>query len=237
MRNFSQLSNLMIADEESVKMLEEADSARILLISDSHGSKSVLFNILERFGPEADALCFCGDGLPDLIGIIEDFYSIEGYEDYIPRTVIFVQGNGDLSNYSLVTDDRHPISVPQEIAFTVAGKKVLMTHGHRYDVYPGTKALKAEAERIGADIAFYGHTHIANAQIKTNSKTKANLSFFNPGSCSLPRGGLPHTFALITIDRNKEKADDSYFELKWDTKGEIDFLPFMPPTKEINLFW
>lgn len=230
----------MIADDESVEDFAEKDSARILLISDSHGGKSVLFNILEKYGKESDAVCFCGDGMPDLLGVIEDFRNIDGYEERIPNLVVFVQGNGDYANYQLVTDDRHAITVPQQTEFTAAGKKVMMTHGHRYNVYIGTKELKAEAERIGADIVFYGHTHIANAQTKTNSKTKSKISLLNPGSCSLPRGGLPHTFAIVTIE--KSAADNSavkfdYFEIKWNKEGDMEFSPFVPPSKEVNLFW
>ena len=227
----------MLSDEESVKELSEKSSARILLISDSHGGKSVLFDIIEQHGKSADAVCFCGDGMPDLLGVIEDFHNIEGYDALIPKSVVFVQGNGDYANYQLVTSERQSITVPQQIEFTVAGKKVMMTHGHRYNVYIGTKELKAEAEKIGAEIVFYGHTHIANAQKKTNSTTKGKLTMLNPGSCSVPRGGLPHTFAIVTIKKDSEQAEYEYFEIKWDRNGDIEFTPFEPPTNEINLLW
>ena len=125
----------------------------------------MLFNILEKYGKESDAVCFCGDGMPDLLGVIEDFRNIDGYEERIPKLVVFVQGNGDYANYQLVTDDRHAITVPQQTEFTAAGKKVMMTHGHRYNVYIGTKELKAEAERIGADIVFYDNRKIGGGQL------------------------------------------------------------------------
>jgi len=237
MRVFKQLSNYMISDIESVKALALKDVAKLLVISDSHGSKNIITNIIENFGKDVDALCFCGDGMPDLLGMIEDSMRITYFEDKIPKVIIFVQGNGDNSNYSLLTKERLPIKVPQQLDFVAAGKKILITHGHRYNVYIGTKDLKNEAENINATIAFYGHTHIANAQKKTNSKTKSKMTILNPGSCSLPRGGLPHTFALVTLTKNVEKIDYNYFELKWDSNGEIAYAPYTPPTGEINLFW
>lgn len=227
----------MISDEESVKNLEQKDFARILLISDSHGSKSVVSLIAGKFGRSCDALCFCGDGMEDILSIVEDFSMTPGLDAKIPKVLAFVQGNGDNANYTLVTDARIPISVPPQIEISAAGKKILMTHGHRYNVYTGTKELVAEAERIEADAVFYGHTHIANAQVKTNIRTKKKIAILNPGSCSVPRGGLPHTFAIVEIEKKSEKISYEYFEIKWGSNGDVEFIPFAPPAKEINLFW
>lgn len=237
MRKFTQLQNFMITEESYVKELEEKDSVRILLFSDSHGSKNIVTDIIEKYGKTCDALCFCGDGIPDLIEILEDIHWSNNGEENIPKAIIFAQGNGDNTNYSLLTDERIFLTIPQQIEFTAAGKKILITHGHRYNVYLGTKELKAEAEKIGASVVFYGHTHIANAQMKQNSKTKEKISILNPGSCSLPRSGMPHTFAIIDIEKNKEKISYNYFEIKWNSDGDVGFTPYTPPTGDFNLFW
>lgn len=222
-----QQKDFAIGSLDSIKMLAEKDSARILVISDSHGSKNIVQQIISRFGSECDGMCFCGDGNPDLCSIIETNHKSE----LLPPVIFFVQGNGDNSTSTILTNQRLPISVPAEVEFTVCGKKIFMTHGHRYNVYMGTNELKKTAQEKEAQIAFYGHTHVANAQIKNK------ILLLNPGSCSLPRGGLPHTFAIVELKKNEEKINYNYFELKWDANGEIEFIPFTPPKGEINLFW
>lgn len=237
MREFKQLTNFMLANEDFVQELAEKTSAKILVISDSHGSKQIISSILEKFGREVDALCFCGDGISDLLGIIEYSSRNLDFEKNIPPAIIFVQGNGDYANYTLLTNDRIAIQVPQQNVFFVAGKKIMITHGHRYNVYIGTKALKAEAEKENIDVVFYGHTHIANAQTKINSKTGSKICILNPGSCSSPRRGLPHTFAILTIDKDNDKIEHCHFEIKWTDDGDIGFIPYNAPSKDVNLFW
>ena len=211
---------------ELVKRLAEKESARILVISDSHGSKNNIQDILLAFGKDCDALCFCGDGIPDLCWVIERCYRM----DFVPPILFFVQGNGDNSTGMILAERRLSLFVPVETEFFVCGKKFYMTHGHRYNVYFGTKDIKKVAAEKNAHAVFYGHTHVANAQDK-------KILLLNPGSCALPRGGLPHTFAMVDVKKNAEKLKYKYFEIKWNADGEINFEPYTPPKGEIKLFW
>ena len=71
-------------------------------------------------------------------------------------------------------------------------KKILMTHGHEYGVKSSLLNLNYRAKELGADIALYGHSHIAAIE------KHDGIWFVNPGSVSLPRG-LRHTIAFIEI--------------------------------------
>lgn len=213
--------------------LAEKDTVRLLVISDSHGSRDILMSILRKFGQGVDAMCFCGDGMPDLLGMLMLGYNNPDFSQFIPPIVFFVRGNGDNSTYTLLADTRMTVYVPVDLEFTAAGKRIFMTHGHRYDVYYGTKDLCAAAREKNASIVFFGHTHISNLQYQNQ------LTTLNPGSCSHPRGGAAHTISIVEIERNstqqEPKAD--FFEIKWDADGEVIFVPYSPSTEEINLFW
>ncbi len=50
-------------------------------------------------------------------------------------------------------------------------------------------------------VMVYGHTHIS----LINQETE--LLVINPGSISLPRGGLPASVAILTIDKDQFKAE------------------------------
>ncbi len=228
-----QQKNFAIGSAGLSEALADKDKARLLVISDSHGSRDILMSILRKFGQKVDAMCFCGDGMSDLLGMLMLGYNNPNFSHFIPPLIFFVRGNGDNSTYTLLADTRMTIYVPSELEFTAAGKRIFMTHGHRYDVYYGTKDLCTAAKEKNASIVFYGHTHISNLQQKNQ------LTTLNPGSCSHPRGGTAHTISIVEIEKKSvestPKAD--FFEIKWDEDGEVEFVPYSPSTEEINLFW
>lgn len=69
-----------------------------------------------------------------------------------------------------------------ELLFDFGGKKFFVCHGHRYDVKYGTKFLQTKAEREGADIVVFGHSH------ETFSEVINGTLYINPGSLSSKRG-------------------------------------------------
>ncbi len=229
MENWKQINNILCSEDDALEKIASIDNAKLLVISDSHGSEDIITEVLKKFGEQADALCFCGDGADDLLYVISNSWRVE-LEGKIPKVVAFVQGNGDNSVGTILTNERLLVHIPIQTEFFVARKKILITHGHRYNVYMGTKQLKTAAENSSADMAFFGHTHIANVQ------TKKPPYLLNPGSCTRPRGGLPPTFAFVEISRTK-KFEYNYYEITWNAFGEIDFRQYNPPTEEINILW
>lgn len=145
----------------------------ILIISDTHGNlNNVIRNIQAIEKP--DMLFHLGDYVEDGIKI--------GEELNIPTTI--VRGNGD-SNRTDFNDD--------EIV-EIKGKKIFLTHGHKYNVRFDISNLYYKAQEIGADYVLFGHTHIPIIE------RIENIVIMNPGSPYLPRGyNKEKTFGMITI--------------------------------------
>lgn len=144
---------------------------RILVISDSHRRTSVIDKILTA-QPDAKYVFFLGDN----VGDIEDFEYI-----YSDKKFCVVSGNCDFASV-----------VPSVGVETVAGKKILYTHGHTFGVKSTTENLKKTAMQNGCDIVLYGHTHVSKILYDEG------VYIVNPGSCSQPREGKA-SYAIIDI--------------------------------------
>lgn len=120
---------------------------------------------------DADVVLHLGDNVSD----------VEIIKKEIGKDVIFVKGNCDIERSAKV-----------EQLIELENKKILMTHGHEYGVKSSLLNLNYRAKELGADIALYGHSHIASIE------KHDGIWFVNPGSVSLPRG-LRHTIAFIEI--------------------------------------
>ena len=129
---------------------------RILVMSDSHGRSSVLYEAIEN-EPTAAAVIFLGDGLRDA----EEVAPI-----YPDRRFYFVCGNCDPGAFNTP-------SVSEE---RFGGVPFLLTHGHLFGVKTGLGALKREALRRGVQVVLYGHTHIPDVRCEDG------LYLLNPGS-------------------------------------------------------
>lgn len=148
---------------------------KILIISDTHGYAEMLKLVMEKV-PEFDALIHCGD--------------IEGQEEYIRETAgcpcYMVAGNNDWSS-----------DLARMITMNIDDYKIMITHGDRYGVSLGTEMLRDEAESLGADICFFGHTH------RPLVDTKKNLTLVNPGSLAYPRQmSRKPTYGVMEIDED-----------------------------------
>ena len=60
----------MLATKEELTELDNLESAKLLVISDSHGDHSILNYAIENYGRDCDALLFLGDGIPDLFSMV-----------------------------------------------------------------------------------------------------------------------------------------------------------------------
>ncbi|MDP4090463.1 MAG: metallophosphoesterase family protein [Bacillota bacterium] len=142
----------------------------IAVVSDTHRDTYAVSNVLKRI-EKADILIHLGDNVRDAVEISQKFKG---------RT-INVRGNCDYSP-----------SVPADILEEIAGKKILITHGHNYDVKHGLSRLKQKAEFEGADIALYGHTHVSSIVYE------GGIWYINPGSAWEGRDGA-ESMAMIEI--------------------------------------
>lgn len=151
---------------------------KILVVSDSHGNINGLMGSLGK--EEFDMLFYLGDYVKDGIRISEILN--------IPYKI--VRGNGDW-NVTGFSDDE---------VFYLDGKKIFLTHGHNYNVSRGIDKIYYKAKEIGADYAFFGHTHVPLIE------NVDDIIIMNPGSPTLPRTGYSKkSFGVVEIGENKSE--------------------------------
>jgi len=118
------------------------------------------------------------------------------------------------------TCESYLLSLPKELKFEIAGKKMLVTHGspesieeHIYHDTPIDR-LDVLASKGGADLIVVGHSH------EQFLKETNRASFVNPGSAGRPGDGNPQTayailnfnpfkVELIRLDYDVEAAAES----------------------------
>jgi len=132
---------------------------RIIVISDTHRHQVDLIDRMIEI-EKPDLILHLGDNVEDG----EKISKIFGIE------TIIVKGNGDFNSDYLY--DR---------ILEVEGKRIFMTHGHRYNVKKSHMSLYYKGLKTDADIVLYGHTHVP-----INVKEEG-IIIMNPGSPSLPR--------------------------------------------------
>lgn len=146
---------------------------KLAVFSDSHGYTVKLMKAIVDCSP--DLIIHLGDGGVDVEKIKKQF-------PLLPLKA--VKGNCDYSS-----------DLPENDVFTISGVKIFLTHGHLYGVKGGSAALTAKAERLGADIVMYGHTHVADYS------RMGNMHVINPGSCSFSTAA---SFAEVIISDKGE---------------------------------
>ncbi|MBZ9689005.1 metallophosphoesterase [Clostridium estertheticum] len=143
---------------------------RIGVISDTHRNASCIEQLAGKI-KELDVMIHLGDNVDDILTI----------EKYYKGRIINVKGNCDFST-----------STPYDRVEDICGKRIFLTHGHRYNVKESLLKLSYKATETGADIVLYGHTHIGKIDFEEG------VWYINPGSASEPRDGAP-SFAIIDI--------------------------------------
>jgi len=147
---------------------------RIGIVSDSHGDVRVFNDMLAVPGAaEAELWLHAGDFAPDA----DDLEIMSG------RRVARVLGNCDL-----FID-----GVYDETLVEAAGHRIFLTHGHLFNVRFDTVMLAEAARTAGADIAVYGHTHIALVE-------HGDVTVLNPGSIARPRDEQCGSFMLVDLN-------------------------------------
>lgn len=135
---------------------------KILVISDTHKNMTMLRKAIDNH-PDIEHVFHLGD-------LTDDIEGVKG--EYPEKTFHCVCGNNDFGSQYAPTG----IEV-------LNGRTIYYTHGHLQRVHSNLSGLLVEAKRHNADIALFGHTHIAFA------KQIDGVHLFNPGSASRPRDG------------------------------------------------
>lgn len=139
---------------------------KIAVFSDSHSHLTGMVNTILTEKP--DAVIHLGDLESDANSISIRFPDLPVYA---------VCGNCDLM----------PIN-PERTTIEFGGKRIFMTHGHRYSVKLGLGKLINAAMADRADVVMYGHTHIPYHE------TVDDLHVINPGAAG-PGG----SYGILTI--------------------------------------
>lgn len=224
---FVQHHSFLLGTPDAIQALARKKTARLFVLSDSHGNTKTVRAIVGAFGADCDALCFCGDGARDVLSVLASFVSKAEKISLIPPVVAFARGNGDAESYVVQSHDAQvTYRVPKLLELTAAGKRVLLAHGHQHDVYYGTEAFFHAAKRERADVALFGHTHIPYAAHQDG------ILLLNPGSCARPRRNSPASFAVVTIGEH-----DPTYQFYAIDENSMDFSAYDPPQEEMSLLW
>ena len=150
---------------------------RIGVLSDTHGDLEIARLALAKMG-KVDLLLHAGDHYRDALALAKT----------VP--VHAVVGNCDWE-----------LSEPAEVVIEAGGKKIWLTHGHKYGVKYSYNKLLAQAVKNKADIVVYGHTHIPVSEFREG------VLLFNPGSVARPRGKRGATYGIIEIQQQESIPD------------------------------
>ena len=110
-------------------------------MSDSHGDTQAIDKALQLAG-KIDHWLHAGDCIPDA----------EYLQVAADVPVTMAAGNCDWPGGN----------APGEVLLELGGHRIFLTHGHLYGVRYTTEALQEAAAERGAELAVYGHTHIAD---------------------------------------------------------------------------
>ncbi len=164
----------------------------ILVISDSHGRRYAIEQVLSQLNFRPSAILFLGDGLRDLSVIRAN----ERYEDV---SIWAVVGNCDGSII-------FPPDEPEVRTVLFDEARVVMMHGHTFDVKWGLGEAICYAAKQNADVLLYGHTHApyektlsAGERLRDGTVLKKPLIVANPGSLGEPRSGNAPGFGVLTV--------------------------------------
>ncbi|MBO8138111.1 MAG: metallophosphoesterase [Desulfotomaculum sp.] len=148
---------------------------RIGVLSDTHGNLEAARIALTCMG-EIDLLLHAGDHF-------KDAHQLAKSKELLVCAVV---GNCDWD-----------MQEPEDLLIDAAGKKIWLTHGHKYNVKFSHHMLVKKALQHKIDVVVYGHTHIPVIE------EQEGILIFNPGSASRPRGSRGPTYGMLVIDNQQ----------------------------------
>jgi len=154
---------------------------KIGIVSDSHGSYQYLDTMLAYEEAQGvDLWLFAGD-----IAMDADYLSM-----VTDKEVIKVAGNNDWPGGQL----------PDYETADIAGHTIFLTHGHLFGVGFGLKKLVQAAKDVGADVAVFGHTHVAIEEAIDD------VLICNPGSITRPRDACNGSFMVMDLQPGEKPS-------------------------------
>ena len=166
---------------------------RIIVFSDSHNRDSNMRRALELNRGRFDLCIHLGDGCRE--------FELLG-EEYSDIPFVTVNGNGE---------DFLGSARVNETVLDLDGYRILVTHGHRYNVKFGTTNLEYHAIERECDVVLYGHTHIPDNRYLPDIMGR-KLYVFNPGSISRPPLGHKAGFGVIEISGKGISLNNAYIQ-------------------------
>ncbi|RKJ05918.1 metallophosphoesterase [bacterium D16-54] len=159
---------------------------KILIVSDTHRKDDNLKQVIEEEKP-LDMLIHLGDseGSEVLIGEwVNEGCRLE-----------MVMGNNDFFS-----------SLDRELELELRGHRILLTHGHYYNVSLGIEGIYQEALDRECDIAMYGHTH------RPFLEERGGITILNPGSLSYPRQeGRKPSYMIMYMEEDGSVRYERHF--------------------------
>lgn len=207
MNLLNSFKNGIFASKTDLENLLSANTASILIISDTHGDISAVEKVLYTHGEEKDVLMFAGDGIEDFLQFIILAKSDTDLKKFIPPVFCLVKGNSDLSNkYDInVLEDngiykQERFKFPDYISLSVCKRQIILTHGDHFDVDLNLISFMNFVKQNNAKIGIYGHSHFPEIH-ELNG-----VFLINPGSLSKPRRNSQKSCAVLTITQNEKPA-------------------------------
>lgn len=146
---------------------------KLLVVSDSHGDRDILIELIKTYKGKVDAMIHCGD-------------SELAETDSVWQEMMSVKGNMDFDQ-----------AYPPVRSIEIGQEKIVWVHGHLHDVKNSMQTLVFLAKEVKAKFAFFGHTHELAAEMIDG------VLVLNPGSVLLPRGAYKlKTYAIVESDKD-----------------------------------
>lgn len=149
---------------------------KLLILSDSHGNQDAMVRAVEQSAPRM--IVHLGDCWRDAQRLHRQFPDLD---------LVQVPGNCDFCP-----------DVAAERLLEVGGKRILLCHGHTFQVKQSLLSAAYAAERQQADLLLFGHTHQA---LQTR---RGPLLLVNPGSIG---DHLRPSYAVVRIENGELTAD------------------------------
>lgn len=166
---------------------------KILVVSDSHGDRKIVQQLVDRYDGQVNGIFHCGDS-----ELLQD--------DPLVNKMHIVQGNMDFADF------------PDHELQRIDHQTVMVTHGHHQNVNDGLLNLELYARSLSANVVLYGHTHQLGATFDDNMLFINPGSISQPRGEYAPLGG---TYAIVSS--NDQQYTTQYYSRNFQPIDNLRF--------------